>query len=262
MKKISVIFENNEHKWLAVSRDPARPEYLIDTNEYLITDGNVALLTDPGGSEIFPAVFSAICSEFDPAKIQRLFASHQDPDIISSLALWLQFNPKLRCYSSWLWTSFIPHFGGTDETFLSIPDEGMPITLGKIKLEAIAAHYLHSSGNFHLFDPKAKILFCGDVGAAMLPQDSNDLFVKDFDRHIEMARGFHQRWMGSQEAVRDWCERVSKMQIDMLCPQHGAIYQGEDVMRFINWFSELEVGCGVGAVKQRIYAHEISQGRI
>ena len=249
MKKTSIIYQDGEHQWLAVSRDPARPEYLIDTNEYLITDGNIGLLTDPGGSEIFPAVFSAICAEFDPAKIQSLFASHQDPDIISSLALWLQFNPALRCHASWLWTSFIPHFGGTDDTFLAIPDAGMKIPLGKITLDAIPAHYLHSSGNFHLYDARAKILFCGDVGAAMLPPDANDLFVQDFDRHIETAKGFHRRWMGSKTAVDDWCARVSRMQIDMLCPQHGAIYQGEDVMRFINWFSELEVGSGISSEK-------------
>ena len=256
MKKTFEIYRNGEHKWLAVSRDPERPEYLIDTNEYLIVDGDEALLTDPGGSEIFPAVFSAICEEFDPAKIHRLFASHQDPDIISSLALWLEFNPKLRCYASRLWTSFIPHFGGTSDTFMPIPDEGLKMSVGKVLLEAIPAHYLHSSGNFHLYDSAAKILFSGDVGAAMLPKDSNELFVKNFDRHIELARGFHQRWMGSRHAVLDWCDRVSGMKIDMLCPQHGSIYQGRDVMRFVDWFSELEVGSGLGAVRKKIYAQE------
>lgn len=245
MKKTSVIFESGEHKWLAVTRDPERPDYLIDTNEYLITDGNVALLTDPGGSEIFAAVFSAICEEFDPAKIRYLFASHQDPDIISSLALWLEFNSDIKCYLSWLWSGFVPHFGGNGETFFNIPDEGMKMPVGKIMLDAIPAHYLHSSGNFHVYDEKARLLFSGDVGAALLPQDRNDLFVKDFDRHIAYAQGFHQRWMGSKEAVLDWCERVSKIKIDMLCPQHGAIYQGADVMRFINWFAELEVGNGI-----------------
>ncbi|HEX5339156.1 MAG TPA: MBL fold metallo-hydrolase [Gallionella sp.] len=245
MKKTTVIYQEGDHKWLAVSRDPERPNYLIDTNEYLITDGRVALLTDPGGSEIFPAVFSAICEEFNPEHIHWLFASHQDPDIISSLALWLDYNRDIKCYLSWLWSSFVPHFGGNNDTFIQMPDEGMRIQVGKVALDAVAAHYLHSSGNFHLYDEKARILFCGDVGAAMLPQDMNDLYVKDFDKHIEFARGFHQRWMGSKEAVLDWCERASKMQIDMLCPQHGAIYRGADVERFINWFAELEVGSGV-----------------
>lgn len=31
------------------------------------------------------------------------------------------------------------------------------------------------------------------------------------------------------------------MRIDMLCPQHGAVYTGPDVERFINWLDELEV---------------------
>lgn len=245
MKKASIIYQSGAHQWIAVSRDPERPNYLIDTNEYLITDGKTALLTDPGGSEIFPTVFSAICEAYDPADIGALFASHQDPDIISSLSLWLDYNPELKCYLSRLWTTFVPHFGGTDKTFLDIPDEGMMIAVGKLKLQIVPAHYLHSSGNFHLYDEAAKLFFSGDIGAAMLPDDMNNLFVKDFDRHIHYAEGFHRRWMGSVEAKRLWCERASTMNIDMLCPQHGAIYQGADVERFINWFSELQVGTGL-----------------
>ena len=53
----------------------------------------------------------------------------------------------------------MPHFGGQDSTFITIPDPGMTIRLGGLELQAIPAHYLHSSGNFHLYDPKAKILF-------------------------------------------------------------------------------------------------------
>jgi len=241
VKVAKTIYQNGAHRWVAITRDPARPDYLIDTNEYLISDGERALLCDPGGSEIFPAVFATVSGECNPRDIVALFSSHQDPDIISSLALWLEFNPDIRCYASWLWTGFIPHFGGTRETFISIPDEGMPVELGRLKLDAVPAHYLHSSGNLHLHDPAARILFSGDVGAALLPGDAG-LYVTDFDRHIRHAEGFHRRWMGSNEAKRDWCERVSKLGIDMLCPQHGAIYQGQDVQRFINWFDELQVG--------------------
>ncbi len=241
MKIAQTIFQNDSHRWIAVNRDPARPEYLIDTNEYLVCDGDASMLCDPGGLEIFPAVFSTVSNECNPSSIVALFSSHQDPDIISSLALWLEFNPQLRCYTSWLWTGFIRHFGGTRETFVPIPDEGMPIDLGRLKLQAVPAHYLHSSGNLQLYDGEARILFSGDVGAALLPQDAG-LFVTDFDRHIKHAEGFRRRWMGSNEAKRDWCERAAKFDIDLLCPQHGAIYQGTDVQRFINWFDELQVG--------------------
>jgi flavorubredoxin len=51
--------------------------------------------------------------------------------------------------------------------------------------------------------------------------------------------------MGSEVAKLDWCERVSKLKIDMLCPQHGSIYTGKDVERFINWLSDLKIGTGI-----------------
>lgn len=241
MKTAHTIYEHGSHKWFAITRDPARPDYLIDTNEYVVSDGQESIVCDPGGIEIFPAVFSTISNECDPQSIVALFSSHQDPDIISSLALWLEFNPNIKCYTSWLWAGFIPHFGGTRETFIAIPDEGMPIQLNALALQAVPAHYLHSSGNHHLYDAKARVLFSGDVGAALLPPEAG-LYVTDFDRHITHAEGFHRRWMGSNEAKRDWCERASRLDIEMLCPQHGAIYRGADVQRFINWFDELKVG--------------------
>lgn len=246
MKTTKTIFQDGNHKWVAIVRDPAKPAYIIDTNEYLVAHGGHAMLLDPGGAEIFPAVFSALATEFDPSALTGIFASHQDPDVCSSLALWLEFNPAMRCYVSWMWSGFIPHFGGTAETFVAIPDEGMDISLDGLILKAVPAHYLHSSGNFHLYDKLAKIMFSGDVGAAILPPGADGLFVENFDTHIRHAEAFHKRWMGSNEAKRRWCERVSHMDIDMLCPQHGAIYQGADVQRFINWFDELPVGI-VGA---------------
>lgn len=242
MKTIRVIYEDGAHKWHAIVRDPARPDYLVDTNEYLVTDGDEAMLVDPGGSEVFPAVFSALSTEVDPRKIGKVFASHQDPDVISSLSMWMEFNPDLRCYVSWLWSSFVPHFGGARETFVDIPDNGLDILVGGQRLQAVPAHYLHSSGNFHLYDPKARILYSGDVGAALLPPGEDGLFVENFDRHIRHAEAFHRRWMGSERAKREWCARVSQLDIDMLCPQHGAIYRGADVKRFIDWFGRLEVG--------------------
>ncbi|HVZ31590.1 MAG TPA: MBL fold metallo-hydrolase [Polyangiaceae bacterium] len=242
MKKTTVIYTAGDHTWRVVARDPERPSHLIDTNEYVVSNGAEAILTDPGGQEIFPAVFSALSVDFDPRRITHIFSSHQDPDVISSLALWLAFKPSLRCYASWLWSSFIPHFGGNPDTIIDLPDEPTTIQVGSQTLQTVPAHYLHSSGNLQLYDPAAKILFAGDIGAALLPADEHGLFVKDFDRHVRYAEGFHRRWMGSEQAKLDWCERASHMAIDMLCPQHGAIYQGADVGRFINWLADLKIG--------------------
>ncbi|MFC7420447.1 MBL fold metallo-hydrolase [Iodobacter arcticus] len=242
MKKAQILFEQDDHRWFAISRDSERPNYLIDTNEYVISNTGEALITNPGGLEIFPAVFSAVSTVIDPRLIQSMFASHQDPDVVSSLALWLEFNPEMKCHISELWVTSVPHFGGKAETMSPIADLGREIVVGSAHLNAIPAHYLHSPGCFHLYDPLAKILFSADIGSALLPEGNSNLFVTEFDRHIRFAESFHKRWMGSNTAKRAWCEKVASLKIDMICPQHGSVYAGEDVERFINWFDELHVG--------------------
>jgi flavorubredoxin len=243
MKVARTLHEAGDHRWIAIARDPERPDHLIDTVEYLVVKGDRAALLDPGGQEIFPAVFGAVVKETPIDAIAFIFASHQDPDAISSLPLWLTFNPRLRCYVSWLWTGFLPHFGGSGDTFVRIPDEGATLPLNGLGLEAIPAHYMHSSGNFHLYDPVARILFTGDIGGALLPDGARaDLFVRDFDRHVEYMRAFHARWMGSNEAKNNWVDHVAELGVEMLCPQHGAILKGGDVARFLQWLRDLDVG--------------------
>jgi flavorubredoxin len=241
MKKTSVIYQNGQHQWIAVVHKPERPNDLGAINEYLITDGTTALLTYPGGSEICSLAFAAIAKRSGPTEINGKFTTHQAPDGTSSLTMKPDFNQELNCHLTCLWRSFVPNFCIAEEMFIELTDENLPITVGKLKLQIVPAHYLHSFGSFQLYDETAGIFFSGGIGAAILPQQLNGLFVKDFDRHIRYAEDFYRRWMWWPNAKRRWCERAASMEIDMLCPQHGAIYQGSDVERFINWFSELKV---------------------
>lgn len=237
-----ILFDDGKHQWSVFGRDPNKPESVIDTNEYLIVNSGKGMLLDPGGSEIFPVVLSEISKVIDIKNIESYLCSHQDPDIMSSLPLWMSLSPDAKIYVSWLWESFIAHFGSDFvSNFKEIPDEGMTVHLGDQELQFVPAHYCHSSGNFNLYDPKARLLFSGDLGAALLP-DGYPLFVEDFDEHIHFMEGFHRRWMPSNEAKNRWVRRVRKLKIDMLCPQHGAILKGDMVEKFLNWLESLEVG--------------------
>ena len=55
-------------------------------------------------------------------------------------------------------------------------------------------------------------------------------------------RGFHQRWMPSSAALQSWVARIRELQPDMICPQHGAIFAGDNVGKFLDWLEQLEVG--------------------
>jgi flavorubredoxin len=251
--KCVTLFRHDDHCWQAFGQDPGRPDNVIDTNQYLIRAGGSAILLDPGGMEVFPAMLAALTREISLDEIKALFLSHQDPDIGSSLPLWRRVcRPDVKIYLSWLWSTFVAHFD-RDATFTTIPDEGMEYALSHdVRLRFIPAHYLHSSGNFSVYDPKARILFSGDIGAALIPQDraTGNLFVSDFSAHIPYMEGFHRRWLGSVAARDAWVAQVSKLDIHILAPQHGLLFKGDDVKRFLDWLSGLEIGSGIGAMSR------------
>jgi flavorubredoxin len=234
------------HRWIVLGRDPEKPEKIIDTNQYIIATGKRAILLDPGGIEIFSSMLGAVLHNVPIEQITDLFASHQDPDIISSLGLWDQALPKAKLHSPWLWESFIRHFGLNHIEYVPIPDEGNIIDLNGVELHTIPAHYLHSSGNFNIYDPKAKILMSGDIGAALEPPGT-PMFVEDFNAHIPHMKMFHQRWMPSNTAKNDWIRRVRELDVDIMAPQHGRLFKGDDIKRFLDWFEALEVGIAINS---------------
>lgn len=238
------IYSGPSHKWTLLGRDASKPALIIDTNQYLIHTAEQAIILDPGGIELFAPMLEALVKLVPLHKVKHLFASHQDPDIISSLGLWDQVLDGATLYSPWLWEGFIRHFGMDRTQFCGIPDEGMALPLPGVELQCIPAHYLHSSANHHVYDPVAKILFSGDVGAALEPVDS-PLYVDDFVSHIDKMKFFHQRWMPSDAAKRDWIRRVRGLDIQLMCPQHGRIFRGNAVTQFLDWFEQLPVGVAV-----------------
>ncbi|MBF7073930.1 MBL fold metallo-hydrolase [Glaciecola sp. MH2013] len=242
--KSQKIFEANNHEWFVFGRDPDKPHSVIDTNQYMIKTKNHGFLMDPGGIELFAPMLASVVREVPIENITQVFASHQDPDIISSLGLWDKALTNATLHSPQIWEGFLRHFGMDKMTFKGIPDGGAKLQLDQIEIEFIPAHYLHSSGNFNVYDPKAKILMSGDIGAALEPHDA-PMEVEDFESHIPKMEGFHRRWMPSNRAKNDWVERVSQLDIDMMCPQHGRIFKGDDIKRFLEWFEKLEVGTAV-----------------
>lgn len=235
---------DNGHQWYVFGRDPEKPEKIIDTNQFMIVDGKRSILLDPGGIEVFSTMLASVLKYINIEQLTDLFASHQDPDIISSLGLWDQVLPNATLHSSWLWEGFIRHFGMDNIAYNAIDDDGGRLTLDTIELEFIPAHYLHSSGNFQIYDAKSKILFSGDVGAALEPPGC-PLFVDNFDSHIKNMQYFHQRWMPSNQAKMHWLTRVRKLDIEIMAPQHGRLFKGDDVNKFLDWFEDLDVGIAV-----------------
>ena len=236
-----VLFDSNEHK--VVYYEELTPASAVQSNQYLIYHKGEGMLLDPGGHKVFSKLLSELSLVLPPSQIKYIFLSHQDPDIVASINGWLM-TTQANALISKLWTRFLPHFGldsQLEDRVIPIDDGGTTVTLGgDCKLIIIPAHFMHSPGNFQVYDPCSKILFSGDLGASL----GNDyFFVEDFEAHIKYMEGFHRRYIASNKVLKFWANMVRQLDIETIAPQHGAVFKGKEMVnRFIEWVENLEVG--------------------
>jgi flavorubredoxin len=239
-----VIFDDGVHK--NVLLEDYSEGTAVQANQHLIIDGKSAMILDPGGHKVYSKVLAETLTRIGPGgKLDHVFLSHQDPDIVAAVNGWLMTTDAIAHVSK-LWVRFVPHFGLDRlvvDRLKGIADEGMWLKVGETELAILPAHFLHSCGNFQVYDPRARILYSGDLGASV---DVPYREVPDFDAHIPKMEGFHKRYMASSAALRAWAEMVRGLDIDVIAPQHGAMFRGKEmVTRFIDWMASLEVGIDV-----------------
>lgn len=244
------LYEDSNHKFLFLAWEEKEEEGIVQTNQYMIIDGGEAVLLDPGGVHVFPRVLANVSEVVEPSKIKYIFFTHQDPDVSSGIMLWLSIAENAKIYISKLWIRFLPHFGVYDyKRVISIPDNGDKIKLSSgTELEIIPAHFLHSTGNFSLYDPKAKVLFSGDIGAAVFEKGKRYPFVEDFNSHIKIMEGFHKRYIASSTVLKKWLSIVERKEVNIVAPQHGAIFKDENVKKFFDWLKTLK--CGIDIIDE------------
>ena len=217
----------------------------VQSNQFLIVDGDTGAVIDPGGNLAYSELYLGMTKFFPPSKLTALIASHADPDIIASLDRWTTAT-QAHIYISQVWERFVPHFckaGKTTGRIVGIPDAGMRIRVGRHDLLALPAHFLHAEGNFQFYDPVSRILFSGDLGVSLGSGEQARTPATALAPLLPRMEGFHRRYMASPAAFKAWAAMARKLDIEILAPQHGAMLVGrENVRRFIDWIEALPCG--------------------
>ena len=241
--KAKILFDDGEHKCVMFSfDDESHEDSYLSVNQFLIVQHGTAILIDPGSEAIFDELYDAVSEYVEVSQIKFIFFSHQDPDVSGSIGQWAATTSAKFIMSS-LWVRFMSHYGFMDMArIMALPDHGAKINFGKDSLKFLPAHFLHSPGNFTLYDTRSKIAFSGDIGAAILPSNEGEKAVENFEEHVKALEGFHTRYMGSNKLCKAWVETLQKHEINMIAPQHGFVFKDEDVQKFLSWLYELQCG--------------------
>ncbi|MBU0954962.1 MAG: MBL fold metallo-hydrolase [Spirochaetes bacterium] len=239
----TVLYKDDDHQFIWLGADAEQKQGVVQTMQYLIIDKGRGILLDPGGVHLFPRVVAAVSRYISIDRIDTIFFSHQDPDVSSGIALWLGVT-KATMYIAGLWLRFLPHFGIIEHKRIRpVEEAGRSLKLASgAELVFVPSHYMHSPAAFSLFDQRAGILFSGDIGAAVFAEGQEVLFADDFQAHLPLITGFHQRLIAGNAVARLWVENVRKLKPKMIAPQHGAVYRNESVGQFLDWLQALRCG--------------------
>jgi flavorubredoxin len=243
VEKEKILYDNGTHKCVMFSfDDESHADSFLSVNQYLIVQNGVGVLVDPGSEAIFDELCEAVSKHVEIENIKFIFFSHQDPDVSGSIAQWaISCNAKF--IMSGLWVRFMSHYGFTEMSrIMALPDHGAKLNFGHDALKFVPAHFLHSPGNFSLYDTKSKIVFSGDIGAAVVNSPDGYKRVSNFEEHKEHLLGFHKRYMGSNKLCRAWVSKIQELDVSMIAPQHGLVFEGENSKLFLEWLKELECG--------------------
>lgn len=248
------LFRNEHHACLMFTDLIDEDGQAVQANQFLVIDHGAGAIIDPGGNLAYNELFLATSRWFPPQNLSYIVASHADPDIIASLDRWLTAT-RAKLVISRIWERFVPHFtkvGKTEDRVIGVPDSGGKLPLGQSELWVLPAHFMHSEGNFHFYDPTSKILFTGDLGVSMMSGAEARNPVRDLDAHIPRMEGFHRRYMVSNKILRLWVRMARQLDVKMLVPQHGAPIEGRQAISdFYDWIESLM--CGVDLFDDRAY---------
>lgn len=72
------------------------------------------------------------------------------------------------------------------------------------------------------------------MGAAVF-KDKWYLIVDNFEEHVKLMECFHRRYIASRRAIELWAKRIEGLDINIVAPQHGSVFMGENAKKFLNW---------------------------
>lgn len=216
------------------------------SNPYLIKDGDEVVLVDPGSVPHFPIVLTKVTQVAPLKSITHIILHHQDPDLCSNtpkfeeLVYGLGGSLKIVTHSrAW----FLIPFYGTRSEYYRVDENGWKLTLKSGRtLRFIFTPYLHFPGAIMTYDEKSKILFSSDVFGGI--SYDWDLYAKEW--YLEAVKAFHENYMAHHDYLKNAMEKLERLDISMICPQHGSIIPGDKAKEYINALKNLECGSFIG----------------
>lgn len=240
-----LLFERGYHKiyWVGTTSSQA-----LRSNIYLIKDKKEGIIIDCGSRGEFQETLNRVKQIMPIAYVTKIFANHQDPDVTGAMVDWLELNPNIEIIASPNTHTLIKHYMPEGREYNYFNTERNPtLTLesGAI-LEFVPSPFMHAPGAVSIYNHYSKTLFSGDIWAA-ISLEWKLILEDDFSEHIEHMDFFHQGYIASNKAARNFLINFKNKKVTNIMPQHGSIILQENINSAFAYLKDLK--CGIDYFK-------------
>ncbi|KYK24868.1 MBL fold metallo-hydrolase [Thermoplasmatales archaeon SG8-52-4] len=193
-------------------------------NAYLIIDKKITLV-DTVKHYLFDEMLSRIKEIIDPSKIDYIVSNHVEMDHSGSIIKILEYCPNATVITSTRGEKGLKRHYKKDLKF-KVVKSGDTLNIGKRILNFVEIPMIHWPDSMVTYIPSDKLLLPNDAFGQHIA--SSERFDKDFDWGIlkeEAAKYYANIVMPYGSQVEKALDVIGKLDIDMIAPSHGIIWQ-------------------------------------
>ncbi|MEA1891669.1 MAG: ATP-binding protein [Campylobacterota bacterium] len=207
---------------------------------YLIKNGNESILIDPGSMLEFDETVRKVNTILEFKDIKYIVLHHQDPDLVAAvpeIEKLIDRDDLLIATHSRM-SLLIKHYLVTSDYYEIDKNDNQLTTSNGYKLSFLTTPYCHSPGAFVSYAPKTKTLFSGDIFGGL--EESWEFYADE--SYFTKAKQFHQEYMPSKDIFNYALNKIEKLDIDLIAPQHGSIIKRKYIKELIKDMKNLDCG--------------------
>jgi len=210
---------------------------------YLIVNGDESMLIDPGSMLEAKAVVKKVKELISLKQIKYIILHHQDPDVGAAVPAIEKVIDRedLQIVTRSSVRIFLRHYGIKSKYYELEKNNYKLKTSSGLILKFITTPYCHTPGSYITYLLNNKLLFSSDIFGGL---ETSWKFYADED-YFEDAKKFHELYMPSRDIFNYTLQKIEKLDINLIAPQHGSLIKKEFIKPLIEKMKDLECGLHV-----------------
>ena len=207
-------------------------------NAYLVRGGDKTVLLDTVRAPFRGEMMARIASVMNPGDIDIIVSNHSEPDHSGSLAETAREISPEEVFASKMGKKALSQYWGMDVTAL---DNGGEMDIGGITLKFMETRMIHWPDSMVTYIPERKCLISQDAFGMHLA--SGERFADELPEDIlrrESDTYFANIVLPYAKVVQRVLDKIEEagLDIEIICPDHGPVWRGDDVGKFLSWYRE------------------------